>query len=182
MRQTILEERSLNRQGLIDSKQSKIEENLLIKKEVKQLNQYYKMKGKEKQLEVKNQLRHRKNIIELAHRNCDYQKLNLLTERKKFKNNECISEWLSNSSSANKLIGHVQVNQAKEERILMNIFKTQDIIDKYKVIYDSLKQTDRILPLDLDSRRARLSNSVNKKSLNQHGKLYHSGYKSKDSL
>jgi hypothetical protein len=41
----------------------------------------------------------------------------------------------------------VKSKQGKEARLLKNIFKTQDIIDKYKVIYDSIKKPHKLVPL-----------------------------------
>jgi hypothetical protein len=61
------------------------------------------------------------------------------------KNNALISEWFSNSSTVNKALRSMKSKQGKEARMLRNIFKTQDIIDKYRVIYDSIKKPHKLI-------------------------------------
>lgn len=139
LKKNVLEAKGRDDSGLQTSKELDKLKKRVIKNSVLSKNNELKRKKLEKEMKLRNMNKYKNIKINGIKKSLKISKQIYNRKTKILRNRAFIEEWLSNEKLIKRGLKEYKDKNKKYTHMIKNIFKAQDMLDKYQKIYESIK-------------------------------------------
>lgn len=140
LRQNLVEFKLKNREKVNKSKELRVLKNKMIKQAVKTKNMKLKRKKIRSERKSSTQNQYKRARVQGSRKNAKICQRLFNRKTKLMKNRVFIEEWINNQSLIKKGLKEYDRKNRKYSNMIRNIFKAEDMLDKYKHIYNKIKR------------------------------------------